>query len=288
MVATIEFIESVIADYQAATQANLETPAREGNLVLLTSESAEEVMVTGDLHGHRRNFNSIRRIADLENHPRRHLVMQEVCHGGPTYPSNGGCMSHTMLEDVAKLKATYPDRFHFIMSNHEMAELTDYPIVKQRKMLNLLFRLGLQEAYGPATEKVREAYLPFLRSCPLGVRVADDILVCHSAPANLNPHAFDATIFDRPLEPADFREHGQLFDMLWGRDFSQENAAKYAKMTHSKVLIHGHEPCSSGFEAPNDIQIILDCCGEKASYVVLPTDRALSHQEIVERIERLL
>ncbi len=287
MVATIEFIESVIADYQAATQANLETPAREGNLVHLTSESAEEVMVTGDLHGHRRNFNSIRRIADLENHPRRHLVMQEVCHGGPTYPSNGGCMSHTLLEDVAKLKATYPDRLHFIMSNHEMAELTDYPIVKQRKMLNLLFRLGLQEAYGPATEKVREAYLPFLRSCPLGVRVADDILVCHSAPANFNPHAFDVTIFDRPLEAVDFREHGQLFNMLWGRDFSQENAAKYAKVTHSKVLIHGHEPCSSGFEAPNDIQIILDCCGEKASYVVLPTDRALSHQEIVERVEPL-
>ena len=52
-------------------------------------------MVTGDLHGHRRNFNLIRRIAASDNIPERHLVLQEVCHGGPTYPQNGGCMSHT-------------------------------------------------------------------------------------------------------------------------------------------------------------------------------------------------
>ena len=169
MVASIDYIEGVIATYQKATKANLDTPSREGNVVVLSTEVGDDVMITADLHGNRKNFNAIKRIADLEHHPRRHLILQEVCHGGPTYPTNNGDMSHGMLEDVAKLKVAYKDRVHFLLSNHELAELTDYPILKAKKMLNLMFRLGLQEMYGPATEKVREAYSEFLRSCPLAV-----------------------------------------------------------------------------------------------------------------------
>src|SRR5688500_2065898 len=102
MPASADYIEGVIKTFQAATEANLATPGREGNVVVLTPELADDVMITADLHGHRRNYTLIQRIADLAGHPRRHLIMQEVCHGGPTYPSNGGCMSHVMLEDVAK------------------------------------------------------------------------------------------------------------------------------------------------------------------------------------------
>ena len=80
-------------------------------------------------------------------------------------------MSHTILEDVAILKNKFPDRVHFILGNHELAELTDFPIQKNKQLLNLLFRLGLQQMYGPATEKIREAYLPFVQSCPLAVRL---------------------------------------------------------------------------------------------------------------------
>ncbi len=137
MVASIEYIEKVIATYRDAARINLESPGREGNIVVLSEELAGEVMVTGDLHGHRRNFNAIRRIAALDGQPRRHLVLQEVCHGGPMYP-NGGCMSHAMLEDVTRMIVQYPGRVHFLLSNHELSELTDYPIQKNRQMLNLL------------------------------------------------------------------------------------------------------------------------------------------------------
>jgi len=176
MVASIQFIEQVISNYRQATEANEDSPFRQGNVIVLDADDADDCMITADLHGHRRNYNKILKIADLENHPRRHLILQEVCHGGPTYPTNGGCMSHSMLEDVAKLKAQYPNRVHFLLSNHELAEMTDYPILKSKKMLNLMFRLGMQEMYGPATEKVREAYVAFLRSCPLAIRLPGGIL----------------------------------------------------------------------------------------------------------------
>ncbi len=287
MVATIEFIEKVIATYGEAAEANRQTPGREGNVVAITAESADDVMVTADLHGNRPNFNAIKKIADLENRPRRHLILQEVCHGGPVYPNSGGCMSHTMLEDVARMKVAFPEQVHFIMSNHEMAEMTDYPIVKGEKMLNLQFRFGLQEMYGPATEKVREAYLAFLRSCPVAVRTPGDVFVCHSTPEKLEDMDFDTTIFTRELEPADFEQGSSLFSMVWGRDYRPENARRFAQLVGAQVLIHGHEPCPEGCKTPNDVQIILDCCGRPATYVILPTAEPLDHSQIAERIERL-
>ncbi|MFH1266848.1 MAG: metallophosphoesterase [Planctomycetota bacterium] len=288
MVATIEYIERIIATYAKATEANLQTPARREGMVVLTPENADEVMITGDLHGHRRNFNAILKTADLDNHPRRHLVLQEVCHGGPAYPSNGGCMSHTMLEDVAGLKARYPGRVHFILGNHELAELTDYPIQKNKQMLNLFFRLGLQQVYGPATDKVREAYFPFLRSCPLGVRVPGGVFVTHSVPESVDTRSFDHRIFTNPIDSSEYYARTAIFDLVWGRDYRQENARAFAELVGAKVLINGHEPCAEGFSVPNDFQIILDCCGEKACYVVLPTDRELTQAEIVDRIQKLV
>ncbi len=70
MVASIEYIEGIIATYKRAAKANLETPQREGNVVVLSSEVGDDVMITADLHGNRRNFNAIKRIADLERQSR--------------------------------------------------------------------------------------------------------------------------------------------------------------------------------------------------------------------------
>ena len=287
MVATPQYIEQTLATLAAATKANLDTPTREGNVIVLSSETADDVMITADLHGHRRNFNQIQKLAELDKQPRRHLIMQEVCHGGPVYPSNGGCMSHAMLEDVARLKAKYPDRVHFLLSNHEWAELTDYPILKAKRMLNLAFRLGAVEAYGPAADKVREGYLDFIRSCPLAVRLPGDVFVCHSVPEKVDEKSFDVSLFDRELDAQDLKEHGDLFWLLWGRDYRPENARAFAGMVHAKVLINGHDPCPEGYHVPNDTQIILDCCAEKACYVILPTDQPLTQAQIIERIKRL-
>lgn len=287
MIATLEFIDGVIASYHRAAEANRNTPTRKGNVVYLDAECGDDVMITADLHGHRKNFNAIRRIADLANHPRRHLVLQEVCHGGPTYPTNGGCMSHSMLEDVARLKNNFPDRVHFLLSNHEAAEVIDYPILKAKKMLNLLFRMGLQEVYGPACEKVRQAAVQFIQSCPVAIRLPGDVWLTHSAPERCQLEGFDRGVLERPLEYDDFQEHSDLFRMLWGRDHRTENAQAFADALGAKVLIHGHEPCCEGSAVPNSLQIILDCCHDKGRYVIVPLDRGYTQQEIVGRIQAL-
>jgi len=288
MVATVDYIEKIIATFDQATEANWKTAGREGNTIVpLDEEWGDEIMITGDLHGNRRNLNLIRRIADLDKHPKRHLVLQEVCHGGPTYPANGGCMSHTLLEDVAKLKVQYRDRVHFLLSNHELSEVTDYPIQKHKQMLNLLFRLGLQQMYGSAVDRVREAFAPFILSCPLAVRLPGGVFISHSIPEKVDSHRFDKTIFTRQLDPVELYGRGAVFDLVWGRDYRQENADAFARVVQAEVLINGHEPCPEGFATPNTRQIILDCCGDKACYVILPVQQKASQEEIVKRIQRL-
>ena len=287
MVATIEYIEEIIETFAKAHQANAITESRLGNVIELNASLGDEVMVTADLHGHRPNFNAIRQIADLANHPRRHLILQEVCHGGPKYPSNGGCMSHMMLEDVAKLKVEFPQQVHFLMSNHEWSELMDFPILKNQQILNLLFRFGMQEMYGPATDKVRSSYLPFLRTLPLAVRVDKGIWISHTLPENVDREKFDSKILDKEINDSDLEENGPLFQFIWGRDFRQANADAFASSIEADVLIHGHEPTDAGFDVPNSKQIILDSHGDNGSYLLLPIGKQLNQQEIIKRIKKL-
>jgi hypothetical protein len=287
MVASPEVVTHVVRVYQQAAEANRRTPVRQGNLIVLSADTAEDVLITTDLHGQRLNFKRLCRLADLAGHPRRHLVLQEVCHGGPRYPSGWGCMSHLLLEDVARLKADYPERVHFLLSNHELAELIDHPIAKAGRMLNMQFRAGLQEMFGAAAQEVRDALVEFLATCPLAVRLTSGVFICHGSPAAVDTKGFDTGVFQRPLTTADYRAGGGAFQMVWGRDFRPENAEALARLFESDVLIHGHEPCSRGVLAPNVRQIILDCSGPNASFLLLPVGEKLTHSQILQRVQRL-
>jgi len=284
MVASNEYIEKVIGQLSEASKANWDTPGREGSVVRLPNDPGTEVLISGDLHGNRANFLAIQKAAALDEHPYRHLVLQEVCHGGPTYPT-GGCMSHKTLEDVARLKTEYPDRVHFLLGNHELSELTDYPIQKNRQILNLQFRLGMQQMYGLETDRVRQAYAQFFLSCPLAVRLSGGVFVCHSIPEGVDRTGFDVSIFSRTLGPADMQQRSEVFDLVWGRDYRAENAAAFAKLVQAQVLINGHEPCPKGFAVPNPHQVILDCCNRPAAYVLLPCDQPLNQEQVIERIK---
>ena len=271
MVASAETTRAVIETFGQAAEIARNSPLRRGNIVELSPASGREVMVTADLHGHRLNFQRIQKAAALHDHPQRHLVMQEVCHGGPSYPSGVGCMSHLMLEEIAALQVRYGERFHFLLSNHELSEMTDFPIMKAKRMLNLLFRCGLQEMYGDAADDVRTAAMGYVAAAPVAIRVGD-LLVCHSLPAAADERGFDAGVFTRPLAARDLAEGSDIFRMVWGRDYSQQNADAFAVATGAKLFLTGHEPCEHGFQSPNSRQVIIDCCGEPACYALLALD----------------
>ena len=196
MVASNQYIEEIIAMFARATEANLHTPTREGNVMVITEESADEVMITGDLHGHRRNFNLIKKIAALDKHPKRHLVLQEVCHGGPLYIQNSGCMSHTVLEDVAILKNKFPDRVHFILGNHELAELTDFPIQKNKQLLNHAFQAGIAaDVRGGHGKGPRGVFVLFYKAAPWQCVCRTESSFRTAFRKNCDTQGFDADVF---------------------------------------------------------------------------------------------
>ncbi|MHC2069191.1 metallophosphoesterase [Bremerella sp. T1] len=279
--------QNTVECYQKAGQILRDSSLRRGNVVYLDESTADDVMVTADLHGNRTNFRRILDIADLDSNPGRHLVFQEVCHGGPTYPKAGGCMSHLMLEDIAQLVIRYPNQVHFLISNHELAELTDYPIMKAGKMLNLMFRCGMGQMYGDAAPAVRAAQLQFLGSLPIAIRIGDRIMVSHSLPKQCDEEPFDATIFDRELNANDRACGGSLHRLVWGRDFRQENVDELSKQLGIELFITGHEPCQYGFASPNSRQIVLDCCSRLGKYLMVPVSEDLTQEDLLNRIHSL-
>lgn len=276
-----------IEAYRQAAQANLATASRRGSVIQLAPPTITHVVIGADLHGHRLNLQRILASADLANHPHRALVLQEVCHGGPCYPGSSACMSHLLLEDVAALKLRWPDRVHFILSNHELAELIDLAIVKGTRMLNLQFRGGFETQYGEAGEEVRRAAMEFIRSCPLAVRTDNRIWISHSSPAEVDLHGYDSSVFRRQPTNDDLQRGGPAFRLVWGRDFRLENAIAFGTLVNAAMMIHGHEPCTAGYMTPNPRQIIIDSSKTTGCCLHLPLDVSPTAHQLVGGIHFL-
>lgn len=283
---TIDFLHELDDRFLAATKANRKTPGRRGSVVQLGPEEADEVLIVGDLHGNRANFNKTLKFADLADHPKRHLVLQEVIHGGPAY-EGGGCMSHMLLEDVAKLKRQFPERVHFLLSNHELSECTQVSLNKGGVSQNHAFAVGLDYNYGPAAQRIASLYKDFILSCPLAIRLKNGVFISHTLPDKSSAKSFDPKVLTRELSNEDILAGGSAYAMVWGREHDNEFVSKFAKLFKSNVLVHGHEPTPTGFQVPNDYQIVLDASGPECWCVVVPTNKSLTLDEVKAGMKKL-
>jgi hypothetical protein len=268
---------TMIRIYAKATAAVRAAPGRRGRVVTLPD--ASDVLVAGDLHGQVGHFRRVYQIAALSDHPRRHLVLQEVIHGGHEY-DDGSDKSHQLLDLVAAALAQFPGRVHFLPGNHEFAQLTGRPIAKSRGDLNQLFRAGVESAYGDRAGDVYAAMLELIRSSPLAVRTANRVFVSHSLPQS---HVdWDASclhaeeIADEALTPS-----GAVYRLVWNRDCSKAAADRFLQLVDADLLITGHIPCEQGYAIPNDRQVVLDAQSAPGGYCLFPADRPLTHAELV-------
>jgi hypothetical protein len=253
-------------------------PGRTGRVVTLAD--AGDVLVSGDLHGHLGNFQSLMKKADLANHPRRHLVLQEVVHGPFRYP-NGGDKSHQLLDLVAALTCQYPGRVHFLPGNHELAQATGRAVQKGDDFYNELFTRGIAAAYGDRADDVYAAYLNLIAAAPLCLRTENRVFVSHSLPSALRMDNFRYDDLLRETRPEDLDLHGAVYALVWGRDTRPENVEAFLTKVDADLLVTGHVPLETGFHAPNDRQLILDSLGSPAGYCLFPADRPLAHAELL-------
>jgi len=227
---------------------------RRGNLIYLPFDV--QLIATGDIHGHRRNFERIVAFADLANNPDRHILLQEIIHGGPK-DAEGGCLSHKLLFDVVRYKLNFPDRVHIIMGNHDIAFINNSKVMKDGEEMNRLMRLALEREFQEAGTDIKLAIRQFLFSQPLAVRTENRIWMSHSLPADRFVDKFDRQILDRQLKNNDCEKPGSAYLLTWGRNISQQTLDKMAGLFDVDIFILGHQPQQQGWSRAGKNLIII-------------------------------
>jgi hypothetical protein len=276
----------MLTHLRQATALVRATPGRKGHTVSL--ENCTEVLVAGDLHGHVAHFRALLKLADLTNHPTRHLVLQEIIHGTFRYPK-GGDKSHQLVDLFAALKCQFPKQAHYLPGNHELSQWTDRPVLKADENQNALFLEGVMEAYGPTFgPQIYAAYLDLFQACPAVLRTPNSVLVCHSLPATRSLALFDPTRLERDTyADEDVQPGGTVHSLLWGRETTTYAVTNFLQIMGAELLVSGHIACNEGFVIPNDRQVIVDCAEPPGGYVLFPTDRPLTHQELVACVKTI-
>jgi len=270
---------------EQATAAFLNTPGRRGRIIALSA--ASDVLVVGDMHGNVENFRRAMQHAALATHPHRHLVFQELVHGPHQYPI-GGDKSHQLVDLLAALKVQHPHQVHMLLGNHELSQWTGQWIAKADAELNDLFRLGVSSAYGAAADSIYNAYERLFAALPLAVRTPNRVFLSHSLPSAQRLDSFDVAVLEQfPTPPNALQPGGSVHALVWGRDTRDATAAAFLKMVDADLLITGHIPCPNGFSVPNHRQLILDSMGTPSSFCLFPSDRRITHTELVACVHAL-
>ena len=264
--------QTIIDLLNRGVQANHEDLFRQGNVICLGAHGT--LIATGDLHGHKRNFERIVKFSDLANNPDRHVLLQEIIHGG-LEDDRGGCLSYRLLFDVVRYKLEFPNQVHVIMGNHDSAFICDNEVIKNGKDMNRAIRSALNSEFQQDSQAVIEAINQLLFSQPLAVRCENRIWLSHSLPSDRHFDDFDRQIFDRPLTHADTSKPGSAYLLIWGRKHSQELLDKMANLLDADIFILGHQAQESGWsQAGNNLIII---ASDHNHGCIIPIDLASSY-----------
>jgi hypothetical protein len=254
---------------------------RQGNIIELPSKG--RLIVTGDLHGHRKNFKRIIAYADLANNPDTYLIFQEILHGGDEDP-HGGCLSFLLFFDILKLKLEFPEQVHLVMGNHDTAIVTDSEVIKGGKEMNDAFKNSLKLCFKSDFYDVNEAIKEYLLSQPLAVKTTSGIWMSHSLPADRYISDFDHEVFDRDLFPDDLLRGEPAYLLTWGRRHAEEKIQEFAEALGVKTFILGHQIQESGFSKAGENLIILTSEHNHGCLMAFDIAKPYTTDELVECI----
>lgn len=242
------------AIFLEAAQLNREDPLLTGSLLVFPHYG--QVVMTGDLHGHCRNFDKLQRYCSLEHFAARHVILHEIIHEDVQAidaPDN----SHKLLLEAARWKCQYPDQIHFLQSNHELAQINRHEITKNGRVVTKHFEESVHEAYGTGGAVVLDAVYTFIRSLPLAGRTANRVFLSHSLPAARTLSCFDPAVLSRVPTDEDLKEGGSAHALVWGRYQTSAVLDSLCDLLDVDFFLCGHQPQESGYEVLHDRMVIL-------------------------------
>jgi hypothetical protein len=275
-----------VSAFRQAAALNLEDPLLDGSTLRLPRYG--QVVMTGDLHGHRKNMEKLRKYAMLDRVAARHVILHEMVHADPLYPTDVD-HSHEVLLNAACYKCDHPEQVHFLQSNHELAQLTNYPIAKAGAAVVDRFDLAVAGAYGRArAAEVLSAIDDFIASFPLAAVTETGVWMSHSLPNTFDMHEFDPEVFKRRISREELPTNRTIFNLVWGRHHNQAHIDRLAEMLGVEVFITGHQPQEMGYDFQFGRLIILASDHNHGSF--LPFDLSKKHtaEQLIRNIRKFV
>lgn len=267
--------------FRQAAELNREDPLLSGSL--LEFPDYGQVVMTGDLHGHRRNFDKLQRFCDLEHAGARHVILHEIIHE-ELGVLEGRDMSHLVLLDAVRWKCLYPEQVHFLLGNHELAQLFQQEITKNGRVVTVAFEQSVAETYQPNADRVMQAMIEFMRSLPLAGRTANRVFLSHSLPGPQGLNHFDPAVLSRVPSRADLTDHGSAHQIVWGRYHTKETLDTLAKLFDVDFFICGHQPQETGYDVRHDRMVILASDHNHGVFLTLDLNKPASIDGMTKHI----
>lgn len=267
-----------------AADLNLADPLLKG--CLLAFPNYGQLVMTGDLHGHRRNFERIRRYCDLERFGARHVILHEIVHE-ELVGLDAKDDSHLVFLEAAKWKCEYPDQVHFLLGNHELAQLSGHDITKNGRVVTAAFDESVAKAYGREAPAVQRGMADFIRSLPLAGRTPNRVMLSHSLPSPRELPTFDATVLSRAATEADLRERGPAHAMVWGRYHTEPALRSLREVFDVDFFICGHQPQETGFDVQHECLIILASDHNHGVFMTVDLSKPVTLESLTRTIRPL-
>jgi hypothetical protein len=272
--------------FGSAADENLLSPLRQQQIVHLPAEG--EVWMTGDVHDHRRNFEKLLHAADLENNPQRHLILHELIHGDH-FDSAGVEDSWQTLYRAAELKCDFPGQVHFLLANHDLAQIHGEGIMKSGLSVCEAFTAGLKRDFGSVYQRVNVVVTEFLLSLPLAIRAPNGLFFCHSLPTDSQMPNFDFSVFDRALTGADYkRKVGPVYQLIWGRGVTPSGVDQFLEKVNAQLVVTGHQPQETGFATNGEKHLIIASDHNQGVFLPLDLSFAYTMEQLVEGLQKFV
>lgn len=271
--------------FREAATLNASDALRAGSIIRLPAYG--QAVMTGDIHGNKKNFEKLQRYAMLDRAPARHVILHEMVHAEKQGAAPDS--SHEVLLMAAAYKCEYPDQVHFLQSNHELAQLTGYPIAKNGRLVINDYNDSVAQAYGAKNAAdVLAAMNEFIASFSLAVVTSNRVWMSHSLPNIHDMDDFDVSVFQRDLTPADLRDNKTVFNLVWGRRHTEEQLAQLAQLLDVDIFITGHQPQEMGFCVEFDRLIILASDHNHGTFLPFDLSRPQTVEDLVRNIRKFV
>jgi hypothetical protein len=243
------------------------------------------LIVVGDLHNHHRNFERVQKLANLDQFPDRHVILQEIVHGGVLTP-DGADRSLDMLLDAIAFSEEYPGQVHFLLANHDLAQVQGQPIMKDGYDLTDRFTRYFKQvsANDPAAVV---AFRNFIHSMPLAAITLTGILLSHPLPSPRDMATFDHTILRRQLTEADFTRTGSVYMLIWGRNQTQEQLNTLSRAWWSDLFVCGHQAKDTGSGTIGDRMLVIDSSHNHGTFLHVDLARQYTLQDLENAVRPL-